>query len=82
MYISDIAAYYAALLSAKLHYGGSRALDIDKRIKKVLKILRKLSCKHRTMLGSLSTSAYQAIPEICDEIREFGSPQTQRLHES
>jgi hypothetical protein len=40
MYISDIVAYYAALLSARLHYGGSRALDIDKRIKKVLKILK------------------------------------------
>jgi len=26
------------------------------------------------MLGSLSTSAYQAIPEICSEIREFGEP--------
>jgi hypothetical protein len=40
VYISDIVAYYAALLSARLHYGGSRAPDIDKRIKKVMKILK------------------------------------------
>jgi len=37
VHISDIVAYYAALLSARLHYGGSRAPDIDKRIKKVMK---------------------------------------------
>ncbi len=44
VYISDIAAYYAALLSARLHYGGSRAPDIDKRldlkIEKVIKTLK------------------------------------------
>jgi hypothetical protein len=40
VYISDIVAYYAALLSARLHYGGSRAPVIDKRIKKVMKMLK------------------------------------------
>jgi len=44
VYISDIAAYYAALLSARRHYGGSRAPDIDKRldlkIEEVMKILK------------------------------------------
>jgi hypothetical protein len=44
VYISDIAAYYAALLSARRHYGGSRAPDIDKRldlkIEEVIKTLK------------------------------------------
>ena len=40
VYISDIVAYYTALLSARLHYGGSRIPDIDKRIKKVMEILK------------------------------------------
>jgi hypothetical protein len=44
VYISDIAAYYAALLSARLHYGGLRAPDIDQRldlkIEEVMKILK------------------------------------------
>ena len=37
-------AYYAALLSARLHYGGPRAPDIDQRlglkIEEVMKILK------------------------------------------
>jgi hypothetical protein len=40
VYISDIVAYYAALLSARLHYGGSRVPNIDKRIKKVMEMLK------------------------------------------
>jgi hypothetical protein len=32
VYISDIAAYYAALLSANRNYGGFKAPDIDKRL--------------------------------------------------
>jgi len=44
VYISDIVAYYAALLSARLHYGGPRAPDIDQRlglkIEEVMKILK------------------------------------------
>jgi hypothetical protein len=40
VYISDIVAYYAALLSSRLHYGGSRVPDIDKRIKKVMEMLK------------------------------------------
>jgi hypothetical protein len=44
VYISDIVAYYAALFSARLHYGGSRAPHIDKRhdlkIEEVNKILK------------------------------------------
>jgi hypothetical protein len=44
VYISDIVAYYAALLSARRHYGGLRAPDIDQRldlkIEEVMKILK------------------------------------------